>query len=417
MKKILLTLSSFGVLTLHAQQSTSLSETGIQPSDANVVTHQKTYASCAYLQENNAFENGRVSNVLFPLVSADDFAIPAGENWLINEVQANFFTYDPANATSIILNFYADNTGLPGSILGADTIFPVDFTMTYLGTNFGYSIYKYIMTLDNDIVLPGGSTYWFSAQVVNTTSSTDFYWETVNTGSPYGNNGVNAVTSAGPWTMEVADNFVFELGYALKTSIVESECEGFSVTVGTNVYNSTGFYVDTLTSVAGCDSIVEVDLTIFNVDAGVTQSGFTLNADLGGASYQWLDCNNSYAVIASETNQSFTSAVNGSFAVEVTDGGCVDTSACYLLDDTGFDMEENSVVTLYPNPANNIVQLQGITQLQGVSMITITTITGEVVEVYSKAVYEIDLSSLSAGVYFVNILHENGLSSLKLVKE
>ncbi|MBK8927141.1 MAG: T9SS type A sorting domain-containing protein [Crocinitomicaceae bacterium] len=379
--------------------------------------HSKTYASCSYLQENNAFENGRVSNVLFPLVSADDFAIPAGENWLINEVQANFFTYDPANATAIILNFYADNTGLPGSILGADTILPVDFTMTFLGTNFGLSIYKYVMTLDNDIVLSGGSTYWFSAQVVNTTSSTDFYWETVNTGSPYGNNGVNAPTPAGPWTSPAIDNFVFELGYAHKTTIIESECEGFSVTVGTNVYNSTGFYVDTLTSIDGCDSIVEVDLTIFNVDAGVTQSGFTLNADLGGASYQWLDCNNAYAVIPSETNQSFTSAVNGSFAVEVTDGGCVDTSACYLLDDSGLGNEQKSVVTLYPNPSNNIVQLQGITQLQGVSLITITTITGEVVVVYSKAVSEIDLSALSAGVYFVNIQHENGLSSLKLVKE
>ncbi|MBK8927138.1 MAG: T9SS type A sorting domain-containing protein [Crocinitomicaceae bacterium] len=75
------------------------------------------------------------------------------------------------------------------------------------------------------------------------------------------------------------------------------------------------------------------------------------------------------------------------------------------------------MVTLYPNPSNNLVQLQGITQLQGVSLITITTITGEVVVVYSKAVSEIDLSALSAGVYFVNIQHENGLSSLKLVKE
>ncbi|MBK8927139.1 MAG: hypothetical protein IPM74_14795 [Crocinitomicaceae bacterium] len=99
-----------------------------------------------------------------------------------------------------------------------------------------------------------------------------------------------------------------------------NQSEGFSITVGTNVYNSTGFYVDTLTSMDGCDSIVEVDLTIINVDAGVTQSGFTLNADLAAASYQWLDCNNAYAVIPSGTNQSFTSPSNGNFAVEVN--GC-----------------------------------------------------------------------------------------------
>ena len=40
------------------------------------------------------------------------------------------------------------------------------------------------------------------------------------------------------------------------------ECAGFSVTVGTNTYNATGVYTDVLTNVAGCDSTVTTNLTI-----------------------------------------------------------------------------------------------------------------------------------------------------------
>ncbi|MBK8927140.1 MAG: hypothetical protein IPM74_14800 [Crocinitomicaceae bacterium] len=37
--------------------------------------------------------------------------------------------------------FNADNTGVPGSTLGADTILPVDFrSYEFLGTNFGFNI-------------------------------------------------------------------------------------------------------------------------------------------------------------------------------------------------------------------------------------------------------------------------------------
>jgi len=42
------------------------------------------------------------------------------------------------------------------------------------------------------------------------------------------------------------------------------ECTGFSITVGTSTYSSTGVFIDTLTSASstGCDSIVTTDLTI-----------------------------------------------------------------------------------------------------------------------------------------------------------
>ena len=40
------------------------------------------------------------------------------------------------------------------------------------------------------------------------------------------------------------------------------ECAPFSITVGTNTYNSTGIYTDVLTAANGCDSTVTTDLTV-----------------------------------------------------------------------------------------------------------------------------------------------------------
>lgn len=81
----------------------------------------------------------------------------------------------------------------------------------------------------------------------------------------------------------------------------------------------------------------------------VTQNDVTLTADQTGAIYQWLDCDNNYAEIVGETNQSFTSQVTGNYAVEVAMNGCVDTSACYLVDYTNIDelqMNKKEVVKI-----------------------------------------------------------------------
>ncbi|HHZ81588.1 MAG TPA: hypothetical protein EYN64_02530, partial [Flavobacteriales bacterium] len=45
-----------------------------------------------------------------------------------------------------------------------------------------------------------------------------------------------------------------------------TECQGFSITVGSNTYTSTGIYTDTLTTASGCDSIVTTNLTIIPAD-------------------------------------------------------------------------------------------------------------------------------------------------------
>ena len=64
----------------------------------------------------------------------------------------------------------------------------------------------------------------------------------------------------------------------------------------------------------------------------ITQIGSTLASNESGAVYQWIDCDNGNATIVGEVNQTFVATVNGSYAVIVDNGICVDTSACILID-------------------------------------------------------------------------------------
>jgi len=68
-----------------------------------------------------------------------------------------------------------------------------------------------------------------------------------------------------------------------------------------------------------------------SLNTNIALSGPTIYALASGASYQWLDCNNGFAVLPGETNQSYTPAISGNYTVIVTQGVCSDTSACMAI--------------------------------------------------------------------------------------
>jgi hypothetical protein len=89
------------------------------------------------------------------------------------------------------------------------------------------------------------------------------------------------------------------------------------------------------------------------VEVGVTNASPILTANATGATFQWLDCDNNFAVIAGETNQVFAPTVNGNYAVEVTQNNCTDTSTCEVVNNV--DITEyvfDSGMTVYPNPTS-----------------------------------------------------------------
>jgi hypothetical protein len=140
-------------------------------------------------------------------------------------------------------------------------------------------------------------------------------------------------------------------GNSITTISEQVNCETYTSPSGNAVWNSTGFYVDTLTSVMGYDSIVQVNLTVTNnLTATIGNVSGVLVAGPNSVTYQWIDCEG-YSIIPGATNQFYIpTSSNANYAVIVTDGTCVDTSDCFEF--VHIQESGNDVMKFLPNPSN-----------------------------------------------------------------
>lgn len=258
---------------------------------------------------------------------------------------------------------------------------------------------------------------------------------------------------------------------AVTNTINASICNGASYTFGSNTYNTTGQYFDTLPAQGGCDSIITLNLTVlaptqagtvtaticngdvynFNgqqltsagsysavvqngagcdstvnltlavttIGIGVTQTGATLQATQTGATYQWLNCSNN-SPVAGATSATFVPANSGQYKVKVTIGACSDTSACYTVDYTGLEENEQlNTVVVYPNPTAGNVNVQ--LNAAQVSAIRLLDLNGRVLKTIpvqpNTANVTLDLSTLANGTYMVQISSENNAQTRLINKK
>ena len=151
----------------------------------------------------------------------------------------------------------------------------------------------------------------------------------------------------------------------------------------------------------------------------------TITAGTGGvlstaisatAAYQWLNCDAGMATIPGATGSSYPSGASGSYAVMVTDNGCVDTSACFPFAGIN-EFGDANVYTISPNPTNGAVNIMSSNlKIQSVKMYDVL---GQVI--YHTSVENkqctIDMSTFAKGIYFVQILTEKGVVSRKVEKQ
>ena len=207
---------------------------------------------------------------------------------------------------------------------------------------------------------------------------------------------LSAVTAGGTWS---------------GTGITDANAGTFDPSVA-------GAGTHTITYALGCGSSDDEDITVNGVNVSTSVSGFTISSDESGATYQWLDCDDSYSILNGETAQDYTATANGNYAVEVTMNGCTDTSDCVLIQRVSLDEFENiEDVLLYPNPTKNNVILE-LGGNQGNYTVNIRTIEGKLVDSFesSKQQNVINLEELS-GVYMIEIMLNNTRIIKKIVKE
>ncbi|MGB0897550.1 MAG: T9SS type A sorting domain-containing protein, partial [Flavobacteriaceae bacterium] len=207
------------------------------------------------------------------------------------------------------------------------------------------------------------------------------------------------------------------------------ECEGFSITVGTNTYNTTGVYTDVLTNVNGCDSTVTTDLTIntlpivsispFNPDTiCLTDAVFDLPVGtLMGGTY-------SGAGVVDTTFDPNTAGVGSHYIVySYTDANsCTNSDSTMITVDLCLGVEEESTISdlnVYPNPTTGMVYIDLGNHNEAVSY-SISNIGGQVINQEVNVITDriaIDLSNESKGIYLLKVESNTTTNVYKVIRK
>lgn len=150
-----------------------------------------------------------------------------------------------------------------------------------------------------------------------------------------------------------------------------------------------------------------------NRDVTVDSGVFTAVQD--SALYQWLDCSNDMQPIPGATQQSFSAAQPGNYAVRVSNSLCSVVSDC--INTTGISkLQLLKKINIYPNPLNNLLNLSNLpsgTQISVFGVLGRSVYTGTAV----NTTLHINTSQWASGLYMVQLSRDGTRYFRKVVKE
>ncbi len=199
----------------------------------------------------------------------------------------------------------------------------------------------------------------------------------------------------------------------------QTACDSLIWIDGNTYYSSNNTATHILTNAAGCDSTVTLNLTIDNIsDITVSVSEPVITANNSNATYQWLDCDNNFAVLPGETDQTFTAGVNGNYAVQLSQNGCVDTTACVSITTIGIlENQFGDQLVVHPNPTNGNFSID-LGEVYNEITVNIIDLNGRLINshFYEKG----QLLNLSiqepSGIYFISIQSVDLTAVIRLMK-
>jgi hypothetical protein len=239
----------------------------------------------------------------------------------------------------------------------------------------------------------------------------------------------NTYTSSGNYTLGLTTingcDSTLTLDLTISNSYSNTEvvtaCNSYTWAGDGNTYTASGNYNVVLTNAQGCDSSLTLDLTIENINNGITyQDSVTLAATENGASYVWLDCNDNYSIVQGANGQNFAPLANGSYAVEVTLNGCVDTSDCMTISKVEIiESDFGTYLNLYPNPTFGDLTIDLGKEYAEVKL-SVTDAAGRLIQelsVLNSTQIAMKLTG-EPGVYFLSLESSEGSQvTLRVVKE
>lgn len=194
-------------------------------------------------------------------------------------------------------------------------------------------------------------------------------------------------------------------------SISPTSCAAYTSPSGNYTWDSSGVYTDVIPNAGGCDSIITITLTVNKINKGIQKSGNTLSSPATGSTFRWLRCSDQ-SVVPGETLSTFAPKTSGSYRVEVSKGGCKDSSVCLNIDLTSLQEQAfTNAISIYPNPGKDVFTINS-----GNALGTI-----EVFDRMGRLVYSTDAGAaselsiapkLADGVYLFRITRGQNSKSL-----
>ncbi len=221
------------------------------------------------------------------------------------------------------------------------------------------------------------------------------------------------------WSDGVNDATDYPVGHAYHLPYIN-----YYVNMGFTQQEAEDFYYFTINAApaSGIHFMTESELNQYKIrtctysatpDYSVSQNGSVLEANLAGATYQWIDCSNN-APITGETSQSYTVTSNGSFAVIVSESTCVDTSDCITVNNVGMIDHSEPQLKVFPNPASTHIVLEGVTDVE---CIEILSVDGSKVYAIKEFRKNIDISELPKGTYLIQVKNRKALETIRFIKK
>lgn len=355
-----------------------------------------------------------------------------------------------ASDTTATLNFNTSTISTTLSVSAFNICGSSSITSITINPNPSYQFVQSFSSCANDSILLDGTYYYVDTTITNNFTTTNGCDSTLTTNlifSPsytiqndLGICGGDSVFINGAWQFSsgsfteslttingcdstITTNLTVNLGFY--STMIESICQGDSLLYDGNYYSTAGNYIFPYTSSTGCDSIIELNLSVnflpivsLSIDTTLCENGSPLDltnyvSPIGGTFTGWGINGNNFDPASSGA---------GSFVINYsyTDlNGCVGSSIDSITVDicSGIEENSNSDIVLYPNPASNILYLNG---LQNQSLVSIYDVTGKMVlqvEVDKNSNNSINISSLSPGFYQCRIRQNNYTKELSFIRE
>ena len=161
----------------------------------------------------------------------------------------------------------------------------------------------------------------------------------------------------------------------------------------------------------GCDSIVNLDLTIeTNPNISISYSNGVLTASAGLSAYQWY--RNGQA-IPGANNQTYTPISSGSYTCSAFNSSCQGFSNAIAISLTSINDVTFEYIRIYPNPVSDIMRLD--IAKETLSSLKLIDVAGRVVANLDTLNRAFNMKDYARGMYFIELRNKDKRSIVKIV--